>query len=338
MEREYSRNAEGGAFRADAALGIDGARTRQATRLIALAAVDHSFARSQFVLREFCGWTVDDETIRRATHAEAKRASEERPARADAARFAAAAGGIEILIDAGKVNTLEGWRDVKIGLVLKREAGPPATPTQWDTRWLPGPTIRSTVASIEGCGEFAVRVRAETDRLKATGDSGVSVLGDGAEWIWNLAGEVVPQAAHALDVYHALERVGDAAKAIWGAGTEAAKSRLETGRAALLAGGKAGLERWLGDAFAEVPEGVDPEPLVGLAAYFAQHPTRLDYAGRLAAGRSIGSGAVEGAIEQNVNLRLKRSGARWKAEHVGPLIELRALSHEPEWQHLWTAA
>ena len=72
----------------------------------------------------------------------------------------------------------------------------------------------------------------------------------------------------------------------------------------------------------------------GLAAYFAKHPTRLDYAGRLAAGRSIGSGAVEGAIKQNVNLRLKRSGARWKAAHVGPLIELRALSHEPEWQHL----
>ncbi len=48
-------------------------------------------------------------------------------------------------------------------------------------------------------------------------------------------------------------------------------------------------------------------------------------------------GAVEGSIKQNVNLRLKRSGARWKAEHVGPLVELRALSHEPEWQNLWTA-
>ena len=63
-----------------------------------------------------------------------------------------------------------------------------------------------------------------------------------------------------------MEHLGDAAKAIGGVGTEAAKARLESGRAALLAGGKAGLERWLGEAFAEVPEGVDPEPLVGLAA------------------------------------------------------------------------
>ena len=337
VNREYYWNEDGGVFRADAVLGIDGPRTRQAIRLIALAAVDNSFARSQFVLREFCGWTIDDETIRRTTHAEAKRASVERPTRADATRFAAAPGAIEILIDAGKVNTLEGWRDVKIGLVLRREAGCPATPAQWDTRRLPHPTIQTTVAAIEGCGEFATRVRAETDRLHATSDTGVSVLGDGAEWIWNLAGIVVPQAAHVLDVYHALEHVGDAAKAIWGVGTEASKAQMESGRAAVLAEGKVGLERWLGAAFAEVPEGIDPESLVALAAYFAKHPTRLDYAGRLAAGQSIGSGAVEGSIKQNVNLRLKRSGARWKAEHVGPLIELRALSHEPEWQNLWTA-
>jgi hypothetical protein len=50
---------------------------------------------------------------------------------------------------------------------------------------------------------------------------------------------------------------------------------------------------------------------IRLAAYFAKHPTRLEYAERLAGGRSIGSGAVEGGIKQNVNLRLKRTGARW---------------------------
>ena len=69
-----------------------------------------------------------------------------------------------------------------------------------------------------------------------------------------------------------------------------------------------------------------------------KHPTRLAYAGRLAAGRSIGSGAVEGAIKQIVNLRMKRTGARWKVNHVGPLVELRALSTTPEWHNLWTAA
>ena len=83
-------------------------------------------------------------------------------------------------------------------------------------------------------------------------------------------------------------------------------------------------------------EGASTDPLIGLVAYFAKHPTRLGYADRLGEGRSIGSGAVEGAIKQNVNLRLKRTGARWRVEHVGLLVELRALSHTPEWASLWT--
>ena len=110
------------------------------------------------------------------------------------------------------------------------------------------------------------------------------------------------------------------------------------GAYALLTAGKPGVEGWLARAVAEVPPGVALDPLIALAAYLAKHPTRLNYAQRLAAGRSIGSGAVEGAIKQQVNLRLKRTGARWRVEHVGPLVELRALSHTPNWQDLWTAA
>jgi hypothetical protein len=75
-----------------------------------------------------------------------------------------------------------------------------------------------------------------------------------------------------------------------------------------------------------------------MAAYLAKHPTRLNYVPRLASGRSIGSGAVEGAIKQTVNLRLKRTGARWRTEHVGPLVELRAFSATPEWNSYWVAA
>lgn len=71
-----------------------------------------------------------------------------------------------------------------------------------------------------------------------------------------------------------------------------------------------------------------------LAGYLAKHPTRLDYAARLADGRSIGSGLVEGSIKQLVNLRMKRTGARCQTAHVGPLAELIALADTPEWQTL----
>ncbi|MBP3955689.1 hypothetical protein J8F10_10390 [Gemmata sp. G18] len=60
------------------------------------------------------------------------------------------------------------------------------------------PTIRTVVANVEGASIFAERVRAEADRLKVTTASDVTVLGDGAEWIWNLAADVLPQAAGVL--------------------------------------------------------------------------------------------------------------------------------------------
>lgn len=339
VTREYSWHpADGGVYRADLALGLDGFLTRQATRLVTLAGVEHSFARGQQVLQEFCGWQVDDEVIRRTTHAEAKRAQTQRPTRGDAAAFAATAAPVEVLIDAGKVNTQDGWRDVKLAVIQRRNEGDPATPAAWDTRTLPTPTHRTVVAAVEECQAFGQRLRGETDRLHVTTTADVTVLGDGAEWIWNLAEDHLPQAANVLDIYHAVEHISDAAKAVWGDGTPATLTHTEAARQALLADGKAGFERWLAAASAAVPDGVAPDPLIAAAAYLAKHPTRLGYAGRLAAGRSIGSGAVEGAIKQLVNLRLKRTGARWRVDHVGPLVELRAFSHSPEWNPHWTQA
>jgi hypothetical protein len=339
LNRQYTwRRDDGGVFRADHALGIAGFLTRQATRLLVLAGVEHSFARAQQVVQEFCGWQVDDEVIRQVTHAQARQAALARPDRGDAERFANASGGVEVLIDAGKVNTRDGWRDVKIGLFCKREAGASATPDEWDERTLPTPTVRTVRAAIEGCDEFGLRLREESDRLGVTSLLDVTVLADGAEWIWNLAADHWPQAAGVLDVYHALEHVSDAVKGVFGDATEATNTQTKAGREALLADGKVGLERWLACAFSAVPGGSCADPLIELAAYVAKHPTRLNYAQRLASGRSIGSGAVEGTIKQEVNLRLKRTGARWRVEHVGPLVELRALSHTPDWQTLWTAA
>jgi hypothetical protein len=126
-------------------LGLDGFLTRQAARLVVLAGVEHPLARAQQVLRAFCGWDVGAELIRRTTHAHARRAGAGRARRGDAVRFAAAPGAVELLIDAGKVNTLDGWRDVKVGVLGKREPGSPATPDRSSgncRRWVREPCAR----------------------------------------------------------------------------------------------------------------------------------------------------------------------------------------------------
>ena len=71
--------------------------------------------------------------------------------------------------------------------------------------------------------------------------------------------------------------------------------------------------------------------------YFSGNQQRMGYAVRLRRGQSLGSGLVEGTIKQRVNLRMKRSGARWLAEHAGPFVELLVLSDGPEWAEYWAA-
>ena len=121
--RRYTGGPDGGGYPADAALGVDGFLSRQASRMASLLGVSHPFDRAHRLLEQLCGWTVDAETIRRSTHATARRAAAERPGRADAGRFAAAPGEFELLIDAGKVNTRGGYRDVKLALFLGRDRG-----------------------------------------------------------------------------------------------------------------------------------------------------------------------------------------------------------------------
>ena len=336
--RRYAAGPDGGVYPADLALGVDGLLTLGATRMIGLLAVEQAFDRAARTLDGLCGWTVDGETVRRAAHALARRAAAERPERADAERFAAASGEVEVLVDAGKVNTPGGFRDVKSTLFPKRPVGKPATVAQWATRRLPEPTVRIAVAAIEECGLHGERVRREADRLGGIAAAGATVLADGGEWIWNPAADVLPKAAGVLDIFHAVEHVSGAVKAVFGVGTATSATHIEAGRQALLAGGKAGVDRWLAELIPQAPAGVPADPLVGVSAYLANHPTHLDYAGRLASGRSIGSGAVEGAIKRWVNLRMKRSGARWRVEHVGPFVELQALCDSPEWDALWIAA
>ena len=80
--------------------------------------------------------------------------------------------------------------------------------------------------------------------MGVTAVNGVSVLANGAPWIWELAADVVPQATGVLDIFHAVENLSDSVKADFGPGTDAANAHTEAGRRALLAGGQAGVTAW----------------------------------------------------------------------------------------------
>jgi hypothetical protein len=323
---------------ADAWLGIEGFLTRGATRLVCLLGGRGAFAVAERLLSECCGWTVSDETIRRACQAEATKISEFRaqsPAIAEA--FTEAAGDVEFQADAAKVNTTEGWRDMKIGIFARREPGEPATPADWDKRNLPSPTVRVAFAAIETIDDFAPRWSEWATRLGITDLTTISVLGDGAEWIWKAATKQFGSCHQVLDIYHAAEHISDAGKRLYGEGTAEAAKWLEEGRGLLLSDGWAGLCDHIGPTLASAPGLAGHMALGELTGYFAAHTERLNYCHRLYTGQSIGSGMVEGAAKNLVGCRLKQTGARWEVENVNQIAELCCLTYSDHWDLYWAS-
>lgn len=320
-------------------MGIDGSFTRLARRRICRAGVEDSFERGARTLQELAGWSVDAETIRRLCHAEAARnqAKIERPD--VAAGFAKASGHRELQIDAGKVNTLTGWRDVKVAAFAVRAPAAPCVAADHDRRTLPRPTTRHVIAAVETAEDFGSRCLAEAERIGFSGVENLTVLGDGAEWIWKLADERFPDAEQTLDVYHATEYLADLARAGFGGDAEAVATWTRRAQLALVADGWAGICEFVAASLDEMSDrGALEASYPRVANYLCGHQDRMRYAARLRRGQPIGSGLIEGTIKQLVGRRLKQTGARWRTEHVGPLVELVGLAQTEEWDKYWAAA
>jgi hypothetical protein len=325
-------------YPADAALGIDGYLSPRIRRLACRLTSDHAFEVAADRFWELLKVRVDGETLRRHCEVEGAAIAEwvrHQPKAAET--FHAAAGDAEIQVDAGKVNTTSGWRDMKMVVFAKRPRGKAATPDQWDKRTLPRPTARFALADIEGIETFRRDWRNWADLLGLGSGSDLSVLGDGAEWIWNAAEVQFPGSRQVLDVFHALESVGKATTGLYGPETSKTGMSFATGRAAVLAEGWNGVCRWVAEELAQEDTDARRRVLDELTTYTAKHIQRMGYRERLAEGRSIGSGLVEGTIK-TMGLRMKARGARWIERNAEKMAAQVALSHSSNWDTYWALA
>ena len=294
-----------------------------------LAGASWSFDRAAANLTEFCGLTVCDNTIRAVchTHGGALRGGQ-RDAPAAARAFRDAGGDVEFQTDGTSVNTTGGWREMRLSIFAKRHrAGPAAGPPDWRQRDLPAPHVRVVQAAIRTGDQLGPGWWRMAGRLGIKDPGAVTVLADGARWIWTQVADHLPGAAGVLDIFHACEHLWDAAHRQFGEGTAAARAWVEARRQALLQAGAAGL---LADL-----------PAVGwevLRSYFEPHVEHTGYAARLALGQSIGSGLVEGACKQVVGRRLKQTGARWTVRRAERMATLCAVLASDQWATYWDAA
>jgi hypothetical protein len=277
-----------------------------------------------------------DQTVRAVCFAEAGLVADWLHAdKAAGAAFAAAGGDTEFQADGTMVNTWEGWRELRLGVFAKRPRGRPATAAEWDTRRLPPPAARLLFGGVETAEHFGPRIRRWAARLGVTDAAAVTVLADGADWIRNQARRQLPGAGQVLDIFHATEHLAGCAKALCGEGAAAAKAWVDEGRQALLTAGAAGVRAHLAAARAGARSAAKRAALDEASGYFARRAALLGYAGRLAAGQSIGSGLVEGACKQVIGRRMKQTGARWRIRRANRMATLCCTLHGDTWDTYW---
>src|SRR5262249_27052622 len=209
-----------------------------AQRLLRLAGAGQSSEAAARTLREPAGLVVRDNTVRKACdrHGRAMRAWQ-RDDPGAAAAFRGARGGVEFLTDGTSVNTTEGWREMRLSIFAKRQPGEPITdPGAWDDQRLPAPEARVAADGIRTGGALRPPRRRAAARPGAKDTRAITVIADGAKWIWNQFERNLPGAAGVLDIYHASENIHDAAMALHGEAEAARRTLLESGAPGPLAG------------------------------------------------------------------------------------------------------
>lgn len=242
--------------------------------------------------------------------------------------FRRAAGDVEFQTDGTCVNTTRGWREMRLSIFAKRTRARPTTGRRdWEQRNLPAPHVRVVQVAVRTGDQLGPSWRRQAGRLGVADTSQLSAIADGAKWIWNQVSAHLPGCVGVLDIYHASEHLWAAANGHFGEATPEARSWVQARRATLLGRGASGLLKELvGAAWS------------GLRGYFESHADHTGYAARLAEGRAIGSGLVEGACKQVVCRRLKQTGARWKVRRVERMAALCAVQASGQWDAYWERA
>ena len=234
-------------------------------------------------------------------------------------------GRMYISYDGTSVRTQEGWREARVAGVYwgNKSEGARDEPQQ----------VEYVAGVAEGWEQFGRRVYAQSEWEGIGGAEEVVVIGDGARWVWELAGQYFPGAVEVLDFYHASRHLWEAAEVIWGEGSEEGQEAVKGWEEKLLGGGVweviEELKRW-----AKRKRGKKREELRRQVGYFSRNAERMRYEEYLARGMHIGSGVAESACRHILG-RLKGAGKRWRIDTAQAVATLICTSKSRWREHIW---
>jgi len=218
-------------------------------------------------------------------------------------------------------------RDAKLGCVF--------TQTTWDQEGyaIRDPDSTSYVGSIETAEEFGKRIYLEAWKRGWSRAQKKVVLGDGAEWIWNIADLQFPGAIQIVDLYHARQHLWDLARKLHPNQEPELRRWMMIHQAMLDKGDIENLVptlRLIDSSNAELADFIRTT-----ADYFETHAQRMRYPEFRSQHLFVGSGVIEAGCKTVIGSRCKQSGMFWTVRRANAILALRCCHINGRFEGYW---
>lgn len=220
-------------------------------------------------------------------------------------------------------------REAKLGCVF--------TQSTWDEEGyaIRDPDSTTYVGAIETAEEFGKRIYREASKRGGSRAERKVVMGDGAEWIWNIANEHFPGAIEIVDLYHARQHLWDLARQLFPNQDIEQKrwilrhqDKLDHGQIEKLVGSL----RSIPAATSDLAEKIQTE-----AEFFQKNAKRMRYPEFRRQHLFVGSGVIEAGCKAVIGSRLKQSGMFWTVRGANAILALRCCLINNRFEDYWAA-
>ena len=158
-------------------------------------------------------------------------------------------------------------------------------------------------------------------------------LFDGAHILWDLGEKYFPNAIYILDIIHVLDYLWDAVHVFEKKDSKRAKILTKFYLSMILEGKVGYVIGALRQRISKGKLGKKKRKIVEKAiTYYENHREYMHYDEYLAKGYPIGTGVIESACGHLVKDRMQKSGARWKIVGAEPVLNLRSVYANGDWQ------
>jgi len=220
-------------------------------------------------------------------------------------------------------------REAKLGCVF--------TQTTWDQDGyaIRDPDSTTYVGAIETAEEFGKRIYLEAWKRGWSRAEKRVVMGDGAEWIWNLADQYFPGATQIVDLYHARQHLWDLARKLH-PHDERDQRRWMMVHQDLLDNCK--IKKLVASLRStQTPSTELAEKLRSEAQYFRRNARRMRYPKFRRQHLFVGTGVIEAGCKTLIGSRCKQSGMFWTVRGANAILALRCCQFNGELENYWEA-